>query len=95
VIAPISELSFARNNLARLLYRLTGFPARLACFLLNFSIRALGFIFGFEVGSVDQFPDLILGGALDLFAVAFALDFVPRNGLLLAIAFLREDRFER
>jgi hypothetical protein len=49
---------------------------------LNFSIRALGFIFGFEVGSADRFPDLILDGALDLFAAAFALDFVTRNCLL-------------
>jgi hypothetical protein len=81
VIAPISELSFARNNLARLLYRLTDFPSRLACFLLNFSIRALGLTFGFEVGSVDQFPDLILCRPLDSFAFAFALIFVPRNGL--------------
>ena len=47
------------------------------------------------VGSADRSPGLILGGALDLFAFAFALLFVPHNGLLLAIAFLREDRFER
>jgi hypothetical protein len=71
----LSVLSFARNNLARLIYCLTGFPARLACSLLNFSIRALGFTFGFEAGIVDKFPRLVLNRALDWFA--FALVFVP------------------
>jgi hypothetical protein len=62
---------------------------------LNFSIRSLVFIFGIWIRIVDHFLDLILGGAIDLFAFAFAPVFVPNNGLLLAIAFLREDRFER
>jgi hypothetical protein len=46
-------------------------------------------------GSLIISSTLILGGAIDLFAFAFALVFVPHNGLLLAIAFLREDQFER
>ena len=60
-----SILPFARNNLARLLDRFTGFPARLARFLLNFSIQALGFTFGLEIGIVDQFPSLVLNGAFN------------------------------
>jgi hypothetical protein len=47
-----SILPFARNNLSSLLHRFTGFPARFARFLLNFSIQALGYTFGFEIGSL-------------------------------------------
>jgi hypothetical protein len=60
-----SILPFARNNLGRLLHLFTGFLARLARFLLNFCIQALGFTFDFEIGIVDQFSSLVLNAAFN------------------------------
>src|SRR4030095_13415750 len=46
----ISGLEFAGNRLAELLYRFTGFSARFAALLLNFTCYAFCFAFGFEFG---------------------------------------------
>jgi hypothetical protein len=72
-------LKFAGNGLANLLYRFTGFPARLADFLLDFTCYALSVAFGFEVGIADQFSGIVLDSSLDLFAFAFDLSFVPHH----------------
>src|SRR5580765_1672377 len=86
----MSGLGFAGNRLTKLLYRFTGFPARFAALLLNFTCHAFCFAFGFEFGILDQFPSLVLDRARNLLALTFDLIFVPHTCLLLSVRILTQ-----
>jgi hypothetical protein len=53
--------------------------AHFAYFLLNLSFPAFSFSFVFKAGIVGHLPDLAFDRALDLFAFAFDLSFVPHD----------------